>query len=136
MLKEISNSEISSVIYESPKRIVKLINDLKHFCGGERELVVLKELTKRHEKHYGKNIDDVLENIDSIEFKGELTLVIGGMKRNSSDYYIFNKELLKQELIDLIDAGLSHSVASSYLSKKLGKPKNEIYRLLIGYDIK
>lgn len=129
VLNEIYESKVSCIVYESPKRIKKLLKDLKKLCGGQRKIVLLKEITKRYEQHFGNNIDDVLNTLNNIEPKGELTLVISGNKE-ISDNSISNK-ILKDDLLNLLEAGLSHSAASSYLSKKFGKSKNEIYNLII-----
>ena len=134
ILKEISESKITSIVYESPKRIIKLLYDLKRLCGGNRNIVLLKEITKRYEKHFGNHIDNVLKKVESTHPKGEFTLIISG-NPNVEKENEFNNEKLKLELLDLIDAGLSHSGASNYLSKKSGKTKNEIYKLIIEKDI-
>lgn len=133
LLKEIYESKISSIVYESAKRIVKLLEDLKSFCGGTREIVLLKELTKKHEQHFGNNIDEVLKKFEDLNPKGELTLVISGNKKITKD--IISNEKLKDELLNLIKAGLSHSAASSYLSKKYGRTKSSIYNLIIKKDL-
>ncbi len=129
VLKEIFESQITCIIYESPKRILKLLVDLKTLCGGERELVILKEITKRYEQHFGNTIDEVLKTLSNTELKGEYTLVIGGNKEKKINS--ISNEILKDDLQKLIKAGLSHSAASSYLSKKFGRTKNEIYNLII-----
>ena len=66
-------------------------------------------------------------NFSKIEPKGEFTLIIEGNNKVKEH----NTIDIKNELIKLISAGLSHSAASIYLSKKLSIPKNEIYKLLI-----
>jgi len=129
-LKEISNNELTSIIYESPKRILKLLRDLKTFIDQERNVVLAKELTKRYEKHYGNTIDQIIHNIEISEPKGEFTLIISGYKNQNKDKLVTN-QTLRNDLQDLIKAGLSHSSASSFLSKQSGKSKNEIYKLLI-----
>ena len=128
-LELISDSQNTSILYESPKRILKLLFDLKQICGGERNIVLIKEITKRYEKHYGNDIDTVIELINSKEPKGEFTLVISG--RNDNKFIATNEKDLSIELKNLIKAGLSHSSASNYLSKKSGMSKNEIYKLII-----
>ena len=133
ILREIYESKISSIVYESAKRIIKLLKDLKSFCGGTREIVLLKEITKKYEEHFGNNIDEVLKTFEDHNPRGELTLVISGNKEITIDN-IFN-EKLKDELLNLIEAGLSHSAASSYLSKKYGRTKSEIYNLIIKKDL-
>ena len=129
VLKAISESEISCIVYESPKRVIKLLKDLKKFCGGSREALLSKEITKRFEQHLGNNIDEVLESLNHIEPKGEFTLVISGNKKIKLNS--ISNEILKDDLVSLIKAGLSHSAASSYLSKKFGRSKKEIYNLII-----
>tara|TARA_B100001287_G_C22672070_1_gene525758 strand:+ start:1430 stop:2299 length:870 start_codon:yes stop_codon:yes gene_type:complete len=130
LLKEITENDKTSIIYESPKRITRLLTELKELCGGDKRLVLLKELTKRYERHFGDKIDLVLDQIKAIEPKGEYTLIISGNKKDKNDNLITNENLII-DLQNLIKAGLSHSAASNYLSKKTGLPKNQIYKLII-----
>jgi len=46
ILLEISKNEKTTIIYESPKRLSKLLKELLEFCGGDREIMVARELTK------------------------------------------------------------------------------------------
>ena len=130
ILKSLAQSNNTSIIYESPKRILKLLLDLKKNCGGDRKILILKELTKKYEKHFGDNIDEVLEIIKSQDSKGEFTIVLSKSEKKVTNTDSINNKLT-MELKSLINAGLSHSAASNYLSKKTGRPKNEIYRLII-----
>ena len=130
MLKEIYENNKTSIVYESPKRIKKLLIDLKNLCGEERKLVLLKELTKRYEKHFGDNIKKVLEKMEFSDPKGEYTLIISGTQKHRNEDFISNKNLII-DLKELIKAGLSNSSAANYLANKSGVPKNEIYKLSI-----
>ena len=127
ILLEISKSKKTTIIYESPHRINKLLTELKKYCGGEREINLSRELTKKFEEHIGNNIDEVIEKIKNKEILGEITLVIKGIK-NSNDLE-FDGSLLKKELNELLNAGLSLSSASKYLAKKNNIPKNIIYNI-------
>ncbi len=130
ILNEINKNKKTSIVYESPKRIIKLLIDLKFLCGGDREIVLLKELTKRYEKHFGNNINNVLDKIQVSDPKGEYTLIISGIQKDKNEISIKDKELI-YDLQDLIKAGLSKSSAANYLSKKSGVPKNKLYKLII-----
>jgi len=132
ILKEIWESKNTSIIYESPKRILKLLVDLKEICGEDRKVVLMKELTKRFEKHYGNSIKDVIKEIELKEPKGEFTLILSGNNKNE----LVRDRSLIEDLKELIKAGLSHSSASNYLSKKSGRSKNEIYKLLVENSLK
>ena len=135
LLKEINQSKITSILYESPKRIITLLIDLKNICGGLRHLVVVKELTKKYEKHFGNNIDEALNKIIKTEPRGEYTVIIGGNQNKNDIKENLDKNLIK-DLKELINAGLSHKDASNYLSKKSGKSKNQIYKLFLKNELK
>ena len=75
----------------------------------------------------GNNINEVIENIKDREIMGEITVLIRGI--NHSKNQDINLIILKNELNELINAGLNLSSASKYLAKKNGIPKNIIYNL-------
>lgn len=134
VLKEISLNLFTSIVYESPKRVLQFLFDLKTHCDGGRKIVLLKEMTKRYENHIFNNIDNVISSIKDIDLKGEYTIVIEGMKFSKKNN-LTNSNLIKNDLINLMKAGLSHSAASNYLAKKSGIPKKEIYKLIIKKDL-
>ena len=127
VLFEISNHEKTIILFESPNRVLKLMMDLKKYCGGEREIRVFRELTKKYEEQIGDNINMVLNLFENRKILGEITVVIKGI--NKKEKLKFDKLLLKKELNELIDAGLSLSAASKYLAKKNNLKKNTIYSL-------
>ena len=127
ILEEISKDEKTTILFESPNRLKKLLSELKKFCGGQREVNVSRELTKKFEESISNNIDKVIEFFDNKEIIGEITIVIKGLgKINKNE---LNKILLKKELTELISAGLTLSSASSYLAKKKNLRKSDIYNL-------
>ena len=127
ILLEISNNEKTTILFESPQRLYKLLKELKEFCGGEREIQVSRELTKKFEQHIGKNINSVLEFFEGKTIIGEITVVIKGTNKNKK--LNFDESLIKKELHALIDAGLSLSAASKYLAKKENLSRNIVYNL-------
>ena len=128
ILIEISKHEKTTIIYESPHRLKKLLNELYGGCGGDREIIIARELTKKFEEHIGHKICEVIEFFEDKEVIGEITLVIKGIdKKNMS---IVNEADLKKDLKELINAGLSLSAASKYLAKKNGLKKTIIYNLI------
>ena len=128
ILLEISKNEKTTIIYESPKRLKKLLKELLEFCGGDREIIVARELTKKFEEHIGNNINEVIEFFNSKNVVGEITIVLKGINKKRD--FNLNKLSMKKDLNDLINAGLSLSAASKYLAKKNGVKKSEIYNLI------
>ena len=127
ILAEISRSEKTTILFESPKRLKRLLRELSKFCGGQREIEVARELTKKFEEHIGNTIDKVINFFEEKEVIGEITIVIKGInKKKDLETNLLD---LKRELHDLVSAGLSLSAASSYLAKKNGIKKSVIYNL-------
>ena len=126
ILFEISKRQKTTILFESPHRLLKLLKELKDYCGGEREIQVSREITKKYEEHFNFSVNKVIEYFERKEVVGEITLVIKGIGKKESE---FNEFLLRKELDELINAGLSLSSASSYLAKKKNLTKNKIYNL-------
>ena len=127
ILIEISKHEKTTIIYESPHRLKKLLNELYEVCGGDREIIVARELTKKFEDHIFNDIKTVIDYFEDKEIVGEITIVIRGA--NEKNNLNFDSFALKKELNELIDAGLSLSSASKYLAKKNNLKKSQIYNL-------
>ena len=127
VLSEISKNDKTTIIYESPNRLKKLLKELHELCGGEREIEISRELTKRFEEHIGYNINQAISFFEEKEVIGEITVILKGIERIQR--IDFNESLLKNELNDLIIAGLSLSGASKYLAKRYGIKKSLIYNL-------
>lgn len=77
-LANISKEIRTTVIYEAPHRLLKLLNDLAKACGGERPLQVARELTKIHEEQIGPTITAAINHFQKTKPLGECTLVLGG----------------------------------------------------------
>ena len=127
ILFDISLNSKTTIVFESPHRFLKLLKELKKFCGGTREITVARELTKKYEEHIGQNIDQVIEFFENKEPRGEFTILIKGVI--SSKNQPFDEIEIRKELHELIKYGLSLSAASKYLAKKNNITKRLIYNL-------
>ncbi|MFH0951955.1 MAG: 16S rRNA (cytidine(1402)-2'-O)-methyltransferase [Patescibacteria group bacterium] len=79
MLKQMANSEIPVMIYESPYRLMKTVAALKELISPDQKLIVAKELTKINELCITGNAETVekyfIDNPDKV--KGEFVIIIG-----------------------------------------------------------
>jgi 16S rRNA (cytidine1402-2'-O)-methyltransferase len=73
-LKKLADYDRTIVLYESPYRIIKTLNDLKNHLH-DREVMVARELTKKFETIYRGKISEI---ISQIKPKGEFVIVIKG----------------------------------------------------------
>ena len=100
-LEYIAKSPTTSIIYESPQRIVKTLEDLANICGETRQASVSRELTKRFETIYRGTLKELISELSQAEVKGEIVLVISpndGSKNEAIDFEARAKELSAQGL--------------------------------------
>jgi 16S rRNA (cytidine1402-2'-O)-methyltransferase len=80
-LKEILQRTTGSVLFESPFRIVKLLNDVAEL-DSKRMLVVAKELTKVHERIIYDTAENHLTKFGQMtKIKGEFVIYISGKEK-------------------------------------------------------
>ena len=127
ILLEISQNQKTTILYESPHRLLRLLNELKVYCGGNREIIVARELTKRFEEHIGPNIDQAIKAFEDKEVIGEFTIVIKGIVQEKIES--INILEIKKELNELVNIGLSLSSAAKFIAKRNNLPKNKVYNL-------
>jgi 16S rRNA (cytidine1402-2'-O)-methyltransferase len=78
-IKAIAIEERTTVMYESPHRIVKLLKELITFCGETRRISVSRELTKRFEETVRGTLPEVLAHFEANEPRGEFVVVFEGV---------------------------------------------------------
>ena len=81
-LKELVDQERSIVLYESPHRLMKLLEELRKYMGDQRMMAVCRELTKKFEEVVRGSIKSVYDTFQlRDEIKGEIVVIIA-----SKDY--------------------------------------------------
>jgi 16S rRNA (cytidine1402-2'-O)-methyltransferase len=80
-LKYLASLENTFIIYESPHRLVKCLEELTTFCSGERMACVCRELTKRHESVKTAPLSNLLDwyKSEGEMSKGEIVIVVAGV---------------------------------------------------------
>lgn len=77
-LAELATEPRTLVLYESPYRVVKCLEQLAETMGAERRVAVVREITKRFEQTVRGTIAELLEHFRSHEPKGEFVIVVAG----------------------------------------------------------
>ena len=80
-IKNLVDEKRSIVIYESPKRILKLINDLMGFLGEDRKASISRELSKIYQENIRGTLKELHYKLGNINIKGEFVIVIDGKKK-------------------------------------------------------
>ena len=77
LIEELAQEKRTIVLFESPHRIVKTLNELYQVMG-ERKAVLARELTKIHEEVIRGTLGALATKAEEQKLKGEITLVISG----------------------------------------------------------
>ena len=77
-LQELSTEPRTLVLYESPYRVVKCLEQLAETFGTERRVAVVREITKKFEETVRGTIGEALDHFRSHEPKGEFVIVVAG----------------------------------------------------------
>jgi len=75
--EKVNNSEYPVIIYESPYRILKTLENL-----SDKEVVVCRELTKKFETIYRGSIISIIEELKKDEIRGEFVIIIKPVKKH------------------------------------------------------
>lgn len=77
--KQIAASEVTTVLYESPHRLQKTLEQIVQFCGAERQVAVSREISKKFEETIRGSATEVLEHFTENEPRGEFVVVVAGI---------------------------------------------------------
>ena len=75
-ISSLENLDMTIVLFESPHRLIKTLNQLKEALG-ERPIVVARELTKLYEEIIRGNFSSAVEFFEAKKIKGEIVIMIG-----------------------------------------------------------
>ncbi|MFY7708206.1 MAG: 16S rRNA (cytidine(1402)-2'-O)-methyltransferase [Flavobacteriales bacterium] len=76
--KAIAEEDRTTVLYESPHRLIKALEQIVAICGGERQIAVSREISKKFEETVRGSAQEVLEHFQKNEPRGEFVMVIAG----------------------------------------------------------
>lgn len=77
-IQSLAEEKRTMIIYESPYRLVKLLEQLIEVLGEERQVSVSREISKLHAETARGTLKEVHEHFSSKEVKGEIVVVLGG----------------------------------------------------------
>ena len=75
-ISSLENLDTTLVLFESPHRLLKTLNQLKEMLG-ERPIVVARELTKLYEEIIRGNFETAIKYFEAKKIKGEIVIMIG-----------------------------------------------------------
>lgn len=134
ILTELQSETRTMIIYEAPHRLLKTLDELKNALGGDRQLTICKELTKRYENSVEFTLDEACAYYESNEPRGEYVLVIAGKSREQikqEERQQWEAMTVSEHVQMYMDAGMDKKEAMKAAAKDRGVSKRDIYQELI-----
>lgn len=124
-LEEIRDKKETLIFYESPHRIIRMLNNLLLVLGN-RQAVIARELTKINEEYIRGELEELIE-LDEASLKGEMVVIVEG---NKNDKEVSEEDILNK-IEEYIKSGLSKKDAVNIVSDQLKVNKNKIKKLIM-----
>lgn len=128
-LLSLKNETRTMLFYEAPHKLPATLKDMNNVFGN-REIAIVREITKIHEEVIRTTLDDAVENYGDGSLKGEIVLVIHGAEPVSEEEFTLEKAVEYAKIS--VENGLSISEAAKQAAKLSGFKKGDIYRELLG----
>lgn len=126
-LEDVKNDTRTLIFYEAPHKLLATLKDMLAVFG-EREIALVKELTKIHENVERTTLSAAIERFEENSPKGEFVLIIKGAEEVEAEEIPFQKALTMAE--NLMAEGLSASAAAKKAATISGHKKGDIYKEL------
>jgi len=123
VLAKMANIPGSLVIFESPKRVHKTFIDLVHELGGDRQMALCRELTKKFEEVRRGTVADLADDLGDGTLKGEIVLVIGPAPDRDVD-----PAVLDDRLLAMLGDGMSLRDVVDKVTHDTEMPRKTVYR--------
>lgn len=127
-LAEVAGERRTVVLYEAPHRVARTLADLAAACGGERRVVLARELTKLHEEIWRGRLADAVDHVAEVEPRGEHVLVLDGAPPPPEA----TDDAIVAALAAETDDGASTRDAVATVVAQLGVAKRRAYQLATG----
>lgn len=127
-LQQVAGELRTVVLYEAPHRLERTLVDLREVCGGERRIVLARELTKIHEEVWRGTLETALADVRARAPIGEYVLVLAGGSPAASA----TDNDIVSALQRALATGTSKKAAVAAVAQQLHVPKNRVYELALG----
>jgi 16S rRNA (cytidine1402-2'-O)-methyltransferase len=128
LLEQAVESEWTVVLFESPRRLTRLLDDLAAHSDPDREAAVARELTKVHEECKTGTLSDLAVYYRQNPPRGEVTVLLAGRPRARTAP---DPDELRERARALLAGGTSTRDVADQLAAEFSIPRREAYRVVI-----
>jgi 16S rRNA (cytidine1402-2'-O)-methyltransferase len=121
-LESLKEFKFTLIFYESPHRIINMLETLKKVFGN-RKVSVNREISKMYEEIYRGTIDEVITELGT-DIKGEFVIIVEGNK----DVVNYDELTIKEHIVSYVNLGYSEKEAMKLVARDRNTTKSEIYK--------
>jgi 16S rRNA (cytidine1402-2'-O)-methyltransferase len=126
-LRALAGEPRTAVLFESPHRLARTLADLAEACGGDRRVVIGRELTKLHEEVWHGTLAEAVDWATERTPPGEVVVVLAGAPGSGPP----DDEAVQAALEDALARGTSVKDAATEVAHGLGVPRRRAYDLAL-----
>lgn len=126
-LAGLANDGRTLVLFESPRRVARLLAEARDALGDRRAAVV-RELTKAHQEVLRGSLSELAERLRDREVRGEVVVVIEGA---TEQHEALSDDALAAEAGELLARGARKREAAAAVARRRGVPARRVYSALI-----
>ena len=129
-LAALATEERTMLLFEAPHRLGRTLADLASALGGDRPVVIARELTKLHEEWWRGTLDAGVGRAADVEPRGEYVLVVAGAEPATQADDDEIDDAVRAELA----AGRSLRDGAAVVARRLGVPRRTVYERALRLD--
>jgi 16S rRNA (cytidine1402-2'-O)-methyltransferase len=124
VINSLAESQITSVYYEAPRRVLQTLSKMAEMLSPEQEIVIAKEISKTFETYQSGSATEVLEWLqeDTNHQRGEFVVIVGPAPQKDNGLPVDALGLLK-----LLLPQMPPKKASAIVAEHYGVKKNQVY---------
>ena len=131
VLSALKEERPTQIFYESPYRVADTLENM-HEIYGNRQVTLVRELTKLYEEYQRGTILEILDYIASNPLKGECLLIVAGASENDREGYLTSDVAPIEAVEGLIASGMKPNQAIKTIAKERKINRQELYNLFHG----
>ena len=127
-LEAVAGAPYALVFYEAPHRVIESVQDMGDVFGGDRHIVLARELTKRFETIHACTLANAVEwlEADAHHTLGEFVVIVSGAERVAGSH-----EGEARRVLEILLAELPVKQAVALATQLTGGRRNELYEMAL-----
>ena len=132
-LDELKFETRTMIFYEAPHKLKRTIQDLYDTFGGDRKIVLAREITKIHEEFLRMTLEEAKEYYEEKEIKGEFVILLEGKEKLKEP--IISEQTIEELMKQYLKEGIDKKEAMKKVAKDKGITKSEVYKYLLNNNL-